>query len=739
MPSPARLPALLLALAAPEAARSAANLAAAADPPATTITVTATRAPLSLLESPVTVTVFDLEEMRDLLVEDIRDLVRFEPGISVRRAPARFTAALASTGRDGNAGFNIRGLEGNRVLIQVDGIRVPDAFTFGAQATSRDAVDLGLVKSVEIVRGAASALYGSDGLAGAVSFQTADPADILGAGDRLAAVARSAYDSSDRQVTASGALAARSGRLSLLAGHTWRSGQELRNQGRNEAPNATRTAPNPQDRRADAFLGKLVFEPAPGHRLRLTGEHVILTTETDVLSGRTPNPTAPTSVIGLRADDRTARHRASLDWTLTGRGAIEELFVAGFWQAGRDRQFTFEDRFTAPDRTRLNTFDNEVWGLAATGRFRFSAGGIDNRLTAGSDWFRTFQEGVRDGTVPTPPDVFPTRAFPPTRFDLLGLFAADELRLAGGRLILFPGLRFDHYRLVARPDALTPNVATADTSGSRVSPKFGVTWRAADGASLVFNYAEGFRAPSPSQVNQFFDNPTSPFFAYRSIPNPDLGPERSRTFEGGLRFDQGPGSGQVTAFLGRYRDFISQEIVGGAGTIASPVIFQFRNLARVRIHGLEARGRLALGAGFTANVALAWAKGRVENPDGRTLPLLTINPLELVAGLDWRSSDSRLGASLIGTVVGAKEADETTGLCTPSCLLSDGFAILDATAFVRITDRLVLRAGIFNLLDATYVEWSSVRGLADTSGNRAVRDAFTSPGRNAGVSLTASF
>ncbi|MGQ2932221.1 MAG: TonB-dependent receptor plug domain-containing protein, partial [Sphingopyxis sp.] len=92
---------------------------------------------------------------------DIKDLVRFEPGVSVRRQPARFGAALGSTGRAGNEDFTIRGIGGNRVLIQVDGVRVPMGFSFGAQSVGRgDSVDIGLVKSVEILRGPASALYG---------------------------------------------------------------------------------------------------------------------------------------------------------------------------------------------------------------------------------------------------------------------------------------------------------------------------------------------------------------------------------------------------------------------------------------------------------------------------------------------------------------------------------------------------------------------------------------------------
>ena len=118
---------------------------------------------------PGTVSVIDAEQIETLLATDIKDLIRFEPGVSVPTSPARFSAALSGAGRDGNSGFTIRGMGGNRVLIIQDGVRVPDGFAFGAQSVGRGGYnDLDLTKSVEVLRGPASALYGSDGVAGAV-------------------------------------------------------------------------------------------------------------------------------------------------------------------------------------------------------------------------------------------------------------------------------------------------------------------------------------------------------------------------------------------------------------------------------------------------------------------------------------------------------------------------------------------------------------------------------------------
>ncbi|MFX7044658.1 hypothetical protein ABTI28_20080, partial [Acinetobacter baumannii] len=62
----------------------------------------------------------------------------------------------------------------------------------------------------------------------------------------------------------------------------------------------------------------------------------------------------------------------------------------------------------------------------------------------------------------------------------------------------------------------------------------------------------------------------------------------------------------------------------------------------------------------------------------------------------------------------------------------DDFALLDLTAWWALNDRVTARAGLFNVFDETYSWWSDVRGVAAAS---TVRDAYTQPGRNFGLSL----
>ena len=731
---------------AADAALSSAEAEAEAQQQTGRITVTATRTPVLQEEAPATVTIITDEEIADQLATDIKDLMRFEPGVTVRRAPARFGAAIGSTGRGRNEDIAIRGIGGNRVLIQVDGIRSPQGFSFGPQDAGRGGfADVSLVKQVEILRGPASALYGSDGLAGAVSFVTADPVDLI-KGESLGGFGTSQYSSDDNEFARTATLAGRTGDLSAMIAYSRRDFDELANRGTNTGTGPSRTAPNPQDGTSDAVLGKLVWERG-AHRIRLTGEWLESAVETEVLTGLGPaftfGPRPVWTVDALNARDTTARARASLDWTYDGNpgDAIEYAFLSAYWQDAEDRQFAFEERTSltatpAPDRERLNTFENRVYGAVGELRSGFDLGGTKHRIALGGDISWTRQQGLRDGTFPGRGESFPTRAFPVTDFTLGGLFVSDEITLFDGTLTLFPALRFDFYDLNPTDDPLLTTFTPQGQSDSRLSPKFGATLKLAPEVFLFGNYAQGFLAPTPSQVNNFFE-----FIAggYTSIPNPDLRPEASESFEAGARYVGDVFSLQLTAFRGDYDNFISQQVIRGAFTPQNPAIFQFVNFAGARTEGLEARAEMKLDNGITGRFAMAYADGDTVDAAGTRLPLDTIDPFNLVGSIGYRDPQGRFGGELILTHNARKEAGELERAANGTDLFvrPGASTILDLTAFVAVTDALKLRAGIFNLTDETYALWSDVRGLRVA--DAGILDAFTRPGRNVSVSASYRF
>lgn len=710
------------------------------------ITVTATRSPITIADAPATVTVINSEQIADELATDIRDLIRFEPGVTVRRAPARFGAALGTTGRAGNEDFNIRGIGGNRVLIQVDGIRSPQGFSFGAQNVGRgNATDVGLIKSVEILRGPASAFYGSDGLAGAISFTTSDPEDLIQPGENFGGFARAQFSSADKEFSETIALAGQSGNISAMLAYTRRDFEELDNQGTLDIDGEDRTAPNPQDGESNAFLGKLVWNDG-NHRVRLTGEYLEREVFSEILSGRGDvflfGPTPSWTVDNLTATDTTERVRASVDWTWQadedGSGLLDYAHLAAYYQDGNERQFAFEERSTIgttprPDRERLNTFENRVYGATADFRSSFKTGGLSHTLSLGGDVSWTRQEGLRDGTEPSFGEVFPARAFPVTDFTLGGIFIGDAIEFGEGVFTLYPAIRYDFYDLNPTDDPLLPDFTATGQNGSKVSPKIGAVLKLGGEVRLFANYAQGFRAPTPSQVNNFFENLA---FGYTSLSNPDLGPETNETVELGIRYASDTLNLTLTGFKANYDDFIDQQVVSGSFTPSDPAVFQFVNLAAAKVTGVEAKASYQADNGFRARFGLAIADGKTGSPGALDEDLATIDPLNVIFGIGYRDPDDTFGGELITTYNARKPASETTGVCTDTCFRPAEFVVFDATAFYRIGDSLTLRAGIFNITDKKYAYWSDVRGLAEDS---TITDAFTQPDRNASVSLSFQF
>lgn len=696
-----------------------------------TVTVTATREPRKDDEVPNSVSVITDAEKEKLLANDIRDLIRYEPGVSVRSAPSRFTAAGASTGRDGDAGFTIRGIEGNQILIQTDGIRAPLGFSFGPIAFGRgDYMDLDAYKSVEILRGPASTLYGSDGLAGAVSFITKDPSDYLGKNRTFYAAVKGGYASADESTAASITGAFRAGSVEGLVVLTGRNGSETENMGTNEAPNSTRTAPNPQDVESKNILGKLVWNVDARQLVRVTGERLRRDVDTNVLSGIAPPPLAATSVVGLTANDDLERNRVSVDYEYDGTGAkgvVDRAKVSVYRQTADSRQVAYEDRNTAADRVRDSKYSETTNGFSVVLQSVVSTGDVLHRLTYGGDYSKAEIEGLRDGVTPPAGEFLPQKPFPDTDYTLYGAFLQDEINV-GERFIVIPALRVDGFKLdPTTGDPLYPSLGGQPVSldGTRASPKLGAIWRIDPVNSVYAQYASGYRAPTPSQVNQGFENLVA---NYRSIGNPDLKPETSQTFEAGVRGRSNHFSWDIVAFDGRYKDFIQQVQVSGSFTPTDPAVFQNVNLSKVRIRGFEAKGRYYWTNGFGVFGNYAYAKGDDESLNQ---PLQSIDPPKLVVGAEY-SRDS-WGVQAAVTRLWKKSASDIPPLpatgpgAPPASFASPAATLLDLYAQWRPTKWMSINAAVLNLTDRKYWLWTDVRGQAASS---PTIDAYTSPGRN---------
>mgnify|MGYP003703564145 CR=1 FL=1 len=689
------------------------------------VTVSATRTERRVDNVPNTVTVVPQQQIEESGAHDIKQMFSSEVGVDVRQSAARYSVASSGTGRSGSESINIRGLEGNQVLMIEDGIRIPSSYSFGALATGRgDYIDVDGLKSAEVLRGPASIQFGSDGLAGAVSFRTLDPKDILRRGSDLGGYVRSSYATVDRSWANTAAVAGRDDRWQVMLLGSYRVGHEADNKGSDDSQNANRTTPNPADYNNSYLLGKAILTVNGSNQIGVTMETLRRHQETEVYSSRAVSATSSTSVIDFDANDHIDRDRVSFDHHFVDVNApwIQRADTKVYWQGAKVNQYGYEDRYTAADRTRVSTYEQDIVGISSQLESNFT-GLVNQRVTYGFDWSQQQISAVRDGTVASVGDTFPSKPFPDTDYTLLGAFAQSEIEM--GAFSIIPGLRFDHYKLDGSSRGYSGTVSRL--SDEAVTPRLGVVWRLMPTVMPYAQWAKGFRAPTPDQVNNAFSNPT---YGYTSIGNPNLKAERANSIELGLRGKVDTLRYSTAVFDNRYDNFISQQVVSGAGTTADPLVYQYINLAKAHIWGAEARSEWAVTPQWTASAGVAYAKGTTEE-SGVSTPLDTISPLKLVVGARYDAGE--WGARVNVTHAAAKDKED---LSASTYYAPPEYTVVDVGVTWKPMRNLSVNANVNNLLDAKYWIWSDVRGLADTS---AVKDAYTAAGRNFQVAVRYDF
>jgi len=696
-----------------------------------TVTVSATRSRRSLEDTPGQVDVVSADEIAELGHTGLSDLVLFTPGVYVDGDLTRL----------GSSGFNIRGVGGNRVLTQVDGVPTAEQFDFGPLSVTQFAVDLDALDRVEIVRSAGSALYGSDALGGVVSLTTRSPASYL-AGEPAYFSLRGGYDGRSEQTSETLVLARGGDRWqgSLLVSH--RDGHELDNQGEVQSSDFTRTAPNPIDRRQDNVLLKITRGPGQGPDVSSTLEGTLEwfdgRSETEVLSVRQPATPFSSAVLDSEADDRQERRRLSLEQSLVLASRVADTVLwRVYGQQADTEQVVVQERQDAiglSSRDGFLSFEQKTFGAELEIRKAMDSS-ARQILTYGVSLRRDAFDQLRDRSdlyvetgAPVPTTLaFPSKYFPKSEVDELGAFVQGELELFGGRLRMIPGLRFDRYSLDADqedPVFLAGNPGTptpVDLTDEAVSPKLGVVVALGSKLSAFAQAARGFRAPPMSSVNNGFTNQAG---GYRTLPNPDLKPETSNSFEAGIRGSYSRGSFSITGFENRYDDFIELSFLG-FNPQTFLVDFQPRNVDEVSISGIELAGDLRFGRAWRVRGAYSSITG---DNDTEGQPLESIAPPRLVTGLRYEAPKGRWGTEAIGTFSEAKSSndlpDGSTQFRTPAS------EIFDLAAWFKVTDRVSLQATVWNLGDETAWQWAYARGQEQGS---PTLDRYTNPGRSFGL------
>jgi len=694
------------------------------------IVVVSSRSPRPVSEVVGMVTVLDHTDIDNRLATNQDGLWRYTPGIQVESAGARFPGRSLS----------IRGIGGNRVAMEVDGIPIQQSLSVGSFAyAARSGAELDFIRRIEVLRGPASSLYGSSAIGGVVAVSTFDPDDFAVGTGESGGLLKGAYGGDWDSLGASSVGAWQGASTGMLLAGSYRRGHEADLSA--NPPNHDRV-----DRDRTAMLAKLVLANGSDGRLRLTmdadREEADSALDSLVGQGRFANTTA------LTGDDRATRVGLALDGHMS-RGELR-LEGALFQRDTRTRQDTVDLReaLAAPVKIeREFRFDTTTAGARGRVSRELEAGRLRHRLMLGVEYSREELEESRDAlqtdlrsgdsSSVVLGEQFPLRDFPVTVTEETGIFLQDEIDALSGQWTVIPSIRFDRSRITVRDDAAwqsaNPEVMLAEQTVSDISPRLGVLWRPSSGFQAWGQLATGFRAPPAEDLNIGLDIPQ---FRIRALPNPDLESESSVGWELGVRGNARGAWYSMAGFWTDYDDFIVSLVPLGLDPDTGTLLFQSQNLERVRIRGIELEAGAPLGLlstrlkGFAAGFSGYWAEG--ENR-GQGRDFNEADAMSAALYLDWLSESGSLELRLSGTFSRGTARGEVDGM---PLFRVPGYGIIDLVAAWRVNQRLTLRAGLFNLGDKTWWRASDVPQLP---ADDPLIPAFSAPGRSASVSFSLGF
>ncbi|AXB79283.1 TonB-dependent hemoglobin/transferrin/lactoferrin family receptor [Novosphingobium sp. P6W] len=636
-----------------------------------------------------------------------------------------------------NFSINIRGLDANRVLTTVDGIRLP-WLSDGARGVQGGvaAFDFNSLSSIDVVKSGDSSFFGQGALSGVFAVRTLDPEDLLAGGKKTGALAKATYDSASDSMFLNQAGAFRTGNTLVLIQGGYQNGEETESKGKTGGTGVRRTAQNPASYDQTNLLVKVHQYLGGGHRLGLSGE----------LFKRSYDENTLTSVTSTYSDyatleqNKRKRVAATYDYQSQGDDVIREAHLVGYWQRLNLRTRTQATRLTSPigEYDRDSDLQDESYGLNGSIVAAASTGAVDHAISLGGEVYRTKTSQYAAGVDNCTAAIFSCSFLHVNQSDMpdvkstdLGLYIQD--RMTFGALHLTPGLRYDWYRRTPQETATyTLNAAyeglPARSSDSKLSPKVLAEFDLTPGFTLYGQWSRAFRAPSATELYLTYGGTGS----YVSIGNPDLKPETSNGYEVGAKFGDAARGFKVSVYDNYYRNFIDTVTTTAAAAGLSGSypfgVFKYVNRAHVRIYGAEASAQWAFDDNWRVWGSIAYAHGRDTDEDTY---LNSIPPLRGIAGVGYQQE--RFGADLSATVAAARNKVENPA----STLNKTGsYGIVDFTAWVKpgLFDGLRLQGGVYNLLDKTYY---NALDIPDSS--TVPQLYYSQPGRTWKASMILSF
>ncbi|MEC7777134.1 MAG: TonB-dependent receptor [Planctomycetota bacterium] len=637
----------------------------------------------------------DVPSTVEALSEDY--LVRRRAYRTLPEALAEVPGVLVQKTSRGQGSPYIRGFTGFRTLLLVDGIRLNHAAMRSGPNQYWGTVDPLALDRIEIFKGPASVLYGSDAIGGTVNAISRSPVvldspDYRGAdGYRLYLRHSTAERSFTSRYEYNRALTRNS---AALLGVTSRDFGNLQTGG--DTGSLPETGYDELD--GDA---KVVFYPTEDLEVVLALQSVKMNDAPrthSTIHSRSYRGTTIGSDLKRDFDQRRRLAYIQANWEPTSPGLLDRVTLS----LSNHQHDETEKRISSNGRLRRQGFHDDVFGSFIQGESESSLG----LLTLGVEYYRDsidsfFSEFEVDGSLRVERPRGPIAD--DATYDLLGIYAQDVFSLSD-RLELTAGGRLNY----ASADAAVVDPDPTDTNAiDPVSEDFSAavgslraTYRLEDGWSLYGGVSEGFRAPNLSDLTRFDVSRSGEL----EVPAPRLEPEEYTSLELGARWFRD----DLEAYAAVHHNFIEGLIVRSpTGDVIDglPVVTK-ENSADGFVRGIELGGSWLVAQRWSLFGALAWLDGETDNPTtGNPEPLSRLMPLTGLLGIRWVSEDDTWWVEGTLTMVkgqdklSARDAGDTQRIPPGG---TPGFSVISIRGGKELFEDCDLFLGLENIADKDY-------------------------------------
>jgi len=603
--------------------------------------VTATRVAEPTKDIPASIQVITQEDIKNSPARDAGELMA-EAGIGHVH---KYNGALTGT-------IEIRGLSTNlftetnsRVLVLVNGNR--------AGTTNLAKIPSGEIERIEIVKGPGSVLYGSQAMGGVINIITKQGKEgfhgSVGAEGGSWGYWKTGGDVSGKKY----------GIDYFISGAA--SASDDYQTPRGTYKNTSYQTEELSTRFGYSFLGD--------HRVsvgfqRWTGRDI----------------GSPGATYAKDPDDYSKKARNAFDFEYQNKTTTLKYYINN----NKDDSFTTggmgtpgvgnSDRFTSNNRSQGVSIQN-VFPIGV------------HRIILGGQWDRTAVDTSSSSGAPY---------YPNSLYDNYAVFAEGRVSLLNEKLLLTAGVRYDYFD---NNTLSTPGLTASPISKSmdHVTARGGVVYKIIDSLSLKAAIGTAFRAPSPLELASDYT-----LYGYRTLGNPNLGPEKSVTYEGGFEYGKNHLKGAFTFFHTSF----SHKIASYYDAALSATTYQ--NLSGATIQGFEVNASYDAGLATGLDVSIEpfanvtyKTKYDGENKDGGSHGHLMYVP-EWTGAFGIRTGQETWDTKLIINYTGDEYITDYSASYPYPIANKGGFMTMAIKGSYRPLKNLELTLSVENLLDRNY-------------------------------------